>query len=186
MTMEKPPDKIIETARQVALQSPCQKSKRGCVVYHPGLPPPYEPNLIVGGGFNGHPNSTFARCDGSPECRNDCAMLCVHAESRALRDADAWDYDFIRMYRRSAMPNLQMVHVKVENEQVVAGGLPSCWQCSRDILESCLGGIWLYEETPAHPLLVRQWKFYTAVEFHRATLAHCNIGQGIGWWREPG
>lgn len=189
--MDKPPDSVIEVARQMAVLSPCQKSKRGVVIYHPDPPKPYEQNFIAGDGYNGHPSNPFARCDGSEACRRDCAKLCVHAEARALLYARDWCNDrFHERYIPDAkipnymMPKLVMVHVKVVDTIVVAGGGPSCWQCSRDILEAGIAGVWLYEQ-PIDRSAFPAWRFYTAIDFHRATLKACGIGQGIGWWRDP-
>lgn len=193
---------MIERAREEALRSPCAKSNRGVVIFQPrSLIGP----RLHGAGFNGPPEPFT--CDGSDACRRDCNKVAVHAERRAL-DEDL----MIELTDLS----LELVHVKVVNGAVVPGGPPSCWQCSRDIVEAKLAGVWLFEtiepacpsdqcamctgescnicaenyggEACDHDVIDRHrdepespaaaWKFYTAVEFHRATLFNCNLHTG--------
>lgn len=49
------------------------------------------------------------------------------------------------------LQHLDLVHVKVVNGELVAGGPPSCWQCSRTIYDALIGGVWLYERDPLAP-----------------------------------
>jgi hypothetical protein len=80
------------------------------------------------------------------------------------------------------MSGLDLVHVKVVDSQVVPGGGPSCWQCSRLVVEVGLRGVWLYEKHDEDPRMHGEssrpawWHFYTAAEFHRVTLRTCGIG----------
>lgn len=183
--MSAPPDWIIEEARKSALLSPCLKSRRGVVIFNPALEERrvaigldgfgigIRKLIIASTGFNGPPGSDDAfYCTGTAACRRDCAKLCVHAEDRAIRAAGALD----------DVRDLELVHVKVNSGKVVAGGPPSCWQCSRLVVETGLRGVWLYElpdhDLTGHDLLevVGTWRFYRADEFHRATLRACDIG----------
>ena len=111
------------------------------------------------GGFN-HPPAPFT-CDGSTACREACGKVCVHAEADALLQAtkglpDPW-----------FMGGAEMLHVKVVNGREVPSGPPSCWQCSRLILESGIAGMWLLHE--------EGFQRYTPEEFHRLTLEHCGL-----------
>jgi hypothetical protein len=70
---------------------------------------------------------------------------------------------------------MEMLHVKVEQVNgvwvgVTSGG-PSCPDCSKLILECGIAGMWLYEDSPEGPRLVR----YTADEFHDLTLRNCGL-----------
>jgi hypothetical protein len=71
--------------------------------------------------------------------------------------------------------SLDLLHVKVIDGAVVPGGGPSCWQCSRLVVEARLRGVWLYEYPPGdltgHDLreVVGVWRFYDALNFHRIT-----------------
>jgi len=163
-----PPAEMVELARLAALRSPCAKSRRGVVVYDPGTV------RLLGRGWNGQPEP-FA-CSGDDACRAACGKLCVHAESRALAKARLSTHA-----DKHDLHNTHLLHVKVVDELVVAGGPPSCWQCSREILDADLGGVWLFEDAAlsghAYDLLSprQAWRFYTAIEFHAATLRACGL-----------
>lgn len=163
--MNEPPRFMIDRAREAALKSPCLKSRRGVVLYRPLSGTAWS---FVSDGFNSPPGA-FS-CTGTDLCRRDCAKLCLHAEDRALRAAGTWTY------------GLTMLHVKVIDGKVVPGGPPSCWQCSRLVVEADIHGVWLYELPPGnltgHDLLhvVGNWRFYTPEEFHLATLRECGLG----------
>lgn len=146
-----PPGYVIEAAREAALKSPCAKSKRGVALFNraradqaasewhrpvsEALTYVYD-DVVVATGCNGPP-SPFT-CSGSDRCRRDCGKLCLHAEERAIRAAGALD----------DVADLELVHVEVVNDRVVPGGGPSCWQCSRLVVEVKLRGVWLYEHIP--------------------------------------
>lgn len=171
-----PPDWVIEQARKAALKSPCLKSRRGVALFDPALEArrvagtigSLEREMIVPAvGFNGPPDDERFVCTGTAECRRDCAKLCLHAEDRAIRAAgDVW------------FSRLDLVHVKVVDGKVVPGGGPSCWQCSRVVVEVGLHGVWLLMTIGQNYNLdlAGQWRFYTAVEFHRETLRACGLG----------
>lgn len=88
-------------------------------------------------------------CDGgSPRCREVCGKRCVHAERRALDGMLSMLGGFVPQVDREPS-DLDLVHVKLGTDgRVIAGGGPSCWQCSREILDVGIGGVWLYEAMP--------------------------------------
>ncbi len=187
--MTAPSDTVIRRAELAAAKSPCAKSKRGVVLTFD--------EHVVAEGFNGPPPGIG--CDGSTACRNDCGKRCVHAEMRALRGAATWLGQFPHSHARDGGRGLlDVVHVKLgEDGRVVAGGGPSCWQCSREILDvGFVRGVWLYEAGPSKCLSCRRfedssakleerlrrcpecrseltradaWRYYTADEFHQVT-----------------
>ncbi len=130
--------------------------------------------LITGVGCNGQPDPN--KCDASEHCRKNCNKLCVHAEMRALRSLSV----------SSDLKSSYLVHVKVTSSKddetngyirtLMNSGPPSCWQCSREILDMKLGGVWLYHgpDTTDFRLTVG-WELYPADEFHRLTLINCDL-----------
>lgn len=166
--MTEPPDHVVTFAVKAANASPCAKSKRGAVIFDPSKSPAW----IVGGGHNTPPIG-FS-CDSSPECRRDCGKICVHAEQYAL----------LNMWRRIADTNqrnlavLHVLHVKTVAGHLVPGGGPSCFQCSKLILDAGLGSVWLFEQTGIAPSgggAIASWRIYTALEFHRVTLRNLEL-----------
>jgi deoxycytidylate deaminase len=171
-----PPDIAIRAAVEAGSRSPCAKSKRGAVVFSP-----YRNRLGVG--CNAQP-APFT-CTNDERCRAYCSRLCEHAEHRAIRDALCTISEV-----SLAGYEAQLVHAKVVDGALVAGGGPSCWQCSREVLSVGLDGVWLYKlptvaeanaEGVTHMddprfLGLARWRYYTAEDFHRATLAECRIG----------
>lgn len=141
---------MIDEAIAVAQGSPCRKSRRGVVAFD-------DDAQILGRGYNGPPG--VFRCDGSDACRRDCAKRCVHAEMRALRGLQS-------PHRNK----LDLIHVEIDEQSrlCIATGGPSCWQCSREILETRMRGIWLYEA-------IDTWRWYSAEHFHRTTLENCGV-----------
>lgn len=132
-------------------------------------------------------------CDGTESCRRDCAKICSHAEQTAITTA---------LVGRSGeyLSGLQLIHAKTVNGELVAGGGPSCWQCSRLVVEVELDGVWLYEDVAnvrfermligmppgmppppgrKHVRHVSEWRYYTALDFHRATLKACGLHDGV-------
>lgn len=176
MSNDQPPDNAINWAHRAAGRSPCAKSNRGCAIFD------CRSGDVVATGFNGQPEP-FA-CDGSELCKLDCGKLCLHAEERAL---DA--------FNRVAAPcedrtHFAMVHVKVDEVMtaskikvagvIVSGGPPSCWQCSRKIVESGIRGIWLYQHRDSIDMWGKSiWRFYSASDFHVATLKECRLYQPL-------
>lgn len=149
-----PPPHIIAKAIAVGAASPCAKSKRGVAIF-------YTVNSgLVSEGTN-HPPRPFV-CSGDQVCRAACGKLCVHAEAAALLN---WSSGLSRSLR--SVDSFDMVHVKVVEGELVASGPPSCWQCSRLILEAGIKGMWLFHEDG--------WCRYEAEEFHQLTLEHCDL-----------
>ncbi len=178
----KPPSFAVTAAIEVATWSPCQKSKRGVALYRIVEPMNPTQNDVIARyvdgwfGWNGPPEVTDRNncivdatdrrlCDGSPACRASCGERCVHAEGRALLHGG-----FTALYGPVGM---HLVHAKVVDRELVAGGGPSCPECSKMILDAKIAGVWLYEQTAVHGA----WRFYTAEEFHVATLKHRGIYQ---------
>lgn len=138
----------LQAAIKAATQSPCCKSKRGVALWHPDAD---EPEVV---GFN-HPPKGFM-CDGSKACRAHCNKLCIHAEEDVLLKIQAKD-----------LSEYELVHVEVVDGEAVASGEPSCWQCSRKILDLRVKRVWLLHENGLQP--------YTARVFHRMTLENCGL-----------
>lgn len=169
-----PPDIAIAKALEAAAHSPCHKSKRGvCAFAVIG-----EHVELLDIGYNGPPDG---KCDGSGLCRASCAKRCVHAEMRAIRMIARWPVKLAG--------KVQLVHVKWQHGVLVPGGGPSCWQCSREILDVGIGGVWLFERTlldnecddgsPLSAVAIEDapaWRYYSAADFHRTTLETCGIG----------
>lgn len=183
MPPTEPPSIFVQTAIGYANQSPCQKSQRGAVIYEHKESNVYiiGDDRPIGRGYNGLPS--IQQCDGSEACRRDCGKICVHAESRAIRNALTSPRCFARsvLYqtpggtRISPLINHRLIHVKTVDGDLVAGGQPSCWQCSKDILDCGLDGVWLFELDDAHPTSAAMsgkgtWRYYTARHFHEVTL----------------
>jgi hypothetical protein len=62
----------------------------------------------------------------------------------------------------------ELLHIKTGEEGLPEpSGQPSCWQCSRMVLEAGLAGVWL--------LHAEGWRRYTPEEFHRLTLDNNNL-----------
>jgi deoxycytidylate deaminase len=132
--MNAPEQHQIAAALRAAARSPC-RSKRGVALH----------NVITGAfrgdGFNGPP-APFS-CPGREACAGNCGKRSVHAEVRALRSAAAWG-------RHHDLSNVDLVHVELAADGgVVPCGGPSCWQCSREIVDcGFVAGVWLYETVP--------------------------------------
>jgi hypothetical protein len=153
-----PPDAAIRAALEAAAQSPCVKSKRGVAVYH------IPSGDVMGVGYNSQPSR---RCDQT--CITNCNKLCVHAEHRAIvaamplsKSLRVHDAVHVKLFSMGG-PYTGRVPADFDytNALVPSGG-PSCWQCSRIILDSGLEGFWLFH--------VDGWKRYEAEEFHRLSL----------------
>lgn len=147
-----PPQTCIDFAIETAEQSPCKKSKRGAVLFFSKV------GIPIGGAFNGPPPGY--ECLGNLDCRQACAKRCMHAEERIFIKADP----------RIDMAQCEMLHVKVESGLLVSSGPPSCWQCSRTMVNVGLYGMWLFHKGG--------WKRYTAKEFNDLTLFECGITIG--------
>lgn len=150
------PEAALALAVEVARQSPCAKSQRGVVLFRDerlGQRGHREPIAV---GFNAPPQP-FA-CDGSAACRGACNQVAVHAEQAALMYAAA---------HGRKTDQAEMLHVKVVDGVAVPSGGPSCWQCSRLLLEAGVAGMWLLHEDGL--------RRYDAITFHRLTLESCGL-----------
>lgn len=165
-----PPDFAIDAAVDAARRSPCAKSKRGAAVYL--LPDANPERGIYGVGRNGQPDP-FS-CAGTDACRAACGQLCLHAEHRAIRGALIVAERRLGRGTHRTLRGLELVHAKVVDGQLVAGGGPSCLRCSAEILDVGLDAVWLYElvESTGGSHVGRLWRRYTAEDFHRATAKH--------------
>jgi deoxycytidylate deaminase len=175
-------DDLVEIARLAAIKSPCAKSQRGAVLFRAEELRWAERHKVsiervaalrldpvVSVGFNGQPEPF--RCTGTPACKKACGMLCLHAEQRALLNASNPEHVPRGRVHVPHFDLYEMLHVKVEHEKVVAGGPPSCAQCSRMLVELNVKGIWLYELLP-----VPTWKLYDAEQFHIETMKNAQLG----------
>jgi deoxycytidylate deaminase len=173
-----PPQKAIDAAIAASKMSGCGKSQRGVAIFKRYTRPDAE-LMIIASNWN-RPPHPFT-CDKSEMCRRDCAKICSHAEQTAVATALVGNGG-------AYLRGFSLVHVKTVNGELVPSGGPSCWQCSRLILEVEIEGVWLYEEVGAMVLSmgdgdvqsakVGGWRHYTAVEFHFATLRACEIHVG--------
>lgn len=124
----------IRTALNAAAFSPC-RSRRGVALFDP------RTGAHRGAGHNGPPASR--PCPGRAICAGTCGQRSVHAEMRALREAEV----YTRYY---GIGPWDLVHVeRAPDGGVVPCDGPSCWQCSREILDvGFVAGVWLYELVP--------------------------------------
>jgi deoxycytidylate deaminase len=174
-----PPDFAIEHALMAARLSPCAKSKRGAAVFRDSPVVASRPDRdpftiaevvdVIAVGMNGQPDM---RCSGDDACRAVCGRRCVHAEGRAIRHAVQVVAAKVGLVGLQPLRGWDLVHVKVVDGELVAGGGPSCWQCSREVLDVGLDAVWLFEERPSPAgdgSWARMWIRYDAPAFHRVT-----------------
>lgn len=155
--MKDPAQYMIEVAELTARKSPCAKSKRGVVIFKDRYLDGSDVTTVAVG-FNGPPHPIV--CLENQDCARDCGKRCVHAEMRALRDMPRSGGQFV------------MLHVKIGDDGLVTGGGgPSCWQCSREILDfKIIHGVWLYQLDDGQPPGgAARWRYWEAAEFHRET-----------------
>lgn len=166
MSVITPPQHVIDKALEVAIWSPCAKSKRGVVVWDPVT------GTIRGDGFNGPPEGFT--CPGREACRGTCSLRCVHAEMRALEDATAYRATYTANFDRVGLFDLLHVELAPDGGVVPCDG-PRCAQCSKHIVDAgFVGGVWLYVNTPplmreAHPQAT-MWLRYSVKAFHKFSL----------------
>lgn len=134
--MTAPPDFAIRAAVESGRRSPCADSKRGVAAF--------SGKRVIATGFNAQP-SPFS-CTGSAACRAACSKLCEHAEQVAIRSALLIEAKRSHLFNET-LRGADLVHAKVVDGELVAGGGPSCWQCSRLVLAVRLDGVWLYQRT---------------------------------------
>jgi deoxycytidylate deaminase len=149
----------LRLATKVGADSPCAKSKRGVVLF-------CRTYGMLGAGCN-HPPDGF-ECDGSDECHAACNRVCVHAEMDALAEfTKELRDDFLRRADKKGDMRLEMLHVKVVDGVAVPSGEPSCWQCSRHVINFGVTAFWLLHASGLHR--------YGADEFHEHTLRTCKL-----------
>jgi len=163
--MKKVPDEnaALKMAVMVARDSPCAKSKRGVIVFDRRW------GLLAAG--NNHPPEGF-RCDGSDACREHCNKLCVHAEMDALSELNREmgirsEYHALLTDEERIILKPEMLHVKVVDSEAVPSGHPSCWQCSRHIINFGIVAMWLLHEDGL--------RRYGPQEFHEHTLRNLQL-----------
>lgn len=133
----------IRTALEVAVLSPC-RSKRGVALFDPMT------GAHRGAGHNGPPASR--PCPGRQICAGTCGQRSVHAEMRALREAEVYT-------RYHGAGPWDLVHVELADPRMPAheGAVyacdgPSCMPCASLILDvGFIGGVWLYEMVSTSP-----------------------------------
>lgn len=178
--MSQPLFAAVEAAIMAARESPCQKSQRGAVLYH------RTTNQILKAGFNSRPDMA---CDALCQPKQNfvptlkkmvpvgekvsrCSQMCLHAEQRAIRFA-------LHAGARS-LESFDLIHVKVQQRELVMSGPPSCIFCAKEIDDVGLGGVWLYElDTAISYLLGEQpagkWNYYSTRLFWKRTLEENGI-----------
>jgi deoxycytidylate deaminase len=139
------PEILVAAALDVGRQSTCAKSKRGVAILTDSI------GIVCA---CNDPPLPF-KCDGSRRCREFCRRLAVHAEQRALLIAGADAFE------------ATMLHVKVVDGELADSGPPSCYECSKLILEAGIADVWLFHSSG--------WRRYEAAEFHRLSLAAHNL-----------
>jgi len=137
--MNAPPDDVLARAVAAARLSPCAKSKRGATAFN--FARTYNEYKAA---F--HNVRALGVCDGSSGCMAACATHCLHAEARLVM---SW---------RDGDENLDVVHVKVVDGVLVAGGPPSCADCAKLLWQRKAAAVWLYETGPV-------WRRYPILEF---------------------
>ncbi|KKL75847.1 hypothetical protein LCGC14_2050790 [marine sediment metagenome] len=141
-------DEWARAAIFAARESTCAKSRRGAALVHP------EDLDKIFVASNGPPKKF--KCTGSGACRDNCNKVAVHAEERLL------------IRHGNMASGFHLVHAKVdEHNELVSSGPPSCWQCSRMIVEAEIDWVWLYSFGFGN-----KWIPYQATEFHELTLEH--------------
>ena len=187
------PKVVVAKAIEVAQLSPCKKSRRGVVIWHPrgeivamgnNHPPRIElaPEMSLPAVLQRQRRPAMRGCDGSEACRASCSKRCIHAESAAIRGMVFGVAQVVHgkkitpAQQRALIGEFELVHVKVGADgDLVAGGAPSCWQCSREILDVGLGAVWLYLTAEAASEPAPTWMRFSALDFDEATRQACGV-----------
>lgn len=160
MTPTAPEQFMIDCTLRIAAQSPC-RSKRGVTLWD------MRTGAFRGAGHNSPPTG----CPGRSICAGTCGKRSVHAEIRALREAE--------VYRRNGHPPgpYDLIHVELAADGGVVACLgPSCPGCAAQILDvGFVGGVWLYEltgeqQTSAWSMTHGGWRRYAAADFYETTM----------------
>ncbi len=153
-----PPKFAIIAAIEAAKNSTCTKSRRGISIF--------SDHLLISIGTN---SIAYGKCTGDDICKQNCNKICTHAEINAI-------YNF---YKNNVFSkhekDVSILHVKInEDGNLETSKNPSCWQCSRYILQQGFKGVWLFEQINTNDSNNGEWKFYNSTEFHLQTLDNCN------------
>lgn len=189
-----PMQQALDYALRAARDSPCQKSKRGACVFNPFT------GQVIQPAYNSRPDNQCDRlCQPLRvgldrqivfnETPTRCAVMCVHAEQRALRIAEAYAVRSEYVADGDLMFSLheaELVHVKVDGQtgELVASGPPGCMWCAKEIAEARILGVWLYEakfqnraeHQGMHPPITKEqvtrpeWHYYPTKTFYDLTL----------------
>ena len=133
----------LEYAVEAAKQSPCVKSQRGVVIWRRDM------TLPISVGWN-HPPAPH-ECGRNEACRAACNKLCIHAEMDAI----------LKALETRGVADFYLLHVKVVDGKAVPSGLPSCWQCSRLILQCRMKAVWLLHESGLQAYDPEEFHWYT-------------------------
>lgn len=159
--LTQPDQYMIDSALREAAKSPC-RSKRGVVLFN------MTTGAFRGSGHNGPP--AMLPCPGREKCAGNCGKRSVHAEVRALRDAEVYG-------RHHDLSDIDRIHVELVDGGVKPCGGSSCWQCAREILDvGFVKGVWLYERMPQDDgSELKLWNRYSAERFYATTLRNCGM-----------
>ncbi len=132
-----------DKAKEQANLSPCQKSKRGAVIF--------TSNMILAVGNNAPPDPLVC----NPEiCRAICARYTVHAEQNAILNA---------LRDKQHLLGATVFHIKVSSDGLaVSSNDLSCIECSRLVLREKIKEFILFQDAG--------YVAYPALEFHQRTL----------------
>lgn len=160
----------LEHAIYAATQSTCAKSKRGVAIFEFGNVRFQEVVMA-----NNSPPKPFI-CTGTEKCKESCGKVAIHAEERAIMrslrkhannsyDDFAWQSD-----------EKDMVHIKVIDGKPVASTRPSCWMCSRKLVEAKMRYMFMVTDfdDSGGPVFTG----WTVEEFHEETLKFCDLEVG--------
>lgn len=150
----------LKYAVEQARLSPCIKSKRGVIIW--------DDVNIHGLGFNSPPDGFI--CQKNALCRQNCSKYCIHAEQAAILNSRGVEET------EGVFGTVNMLHVKILNNEAVSSGGPSCIDCSKLILGSKFIEImWLLENRGDGDKLYS----YTAKEFHTITMENIAMTYGL-------
>lgn len=172
---DQPSDAIIEIAVDAAKRSPCAKSKRGVVIFERGIT-----SFRIHSVAHNSPPWPY-ECDGSAACQanGNCWRVAVHAEERAILDGGK-----LRVGTSHQVGlEIELLHVKVVDGELVPGKGPSCELCSKLILEAGIDRVWLFQADESEerwppgiePVRRGVWNSYDALGFHRITLRNLGL-----------
>lgn len=136
-------DIYFKECEQEASKSRCQKSQRGVIIVRNGD--------ILGRACNNPPLELLCKPE---ECHGICNQYCIHAEDRAIHEANAQGLD---------LRGSRLYHLKIKEGTVRPSMDPSCPNCSKWILESGIAEVVLKREIG--------YSLYDAEEFHERSLA---------------